>query len=289
MAKMNTNSNAYTIIYASVMVIVVAFLLAFVASALKPTQDANVENDVKNQILIALNIESTDVATDYANTVQDMLIKDGQLVPYEGKFNTSYGKEIKNGNLHLFVANTKDGKKYVVPMTGMGLWGGLWGYIALDEDFQTVYGTYFSHEGETAGLGALIAERKFQESFIGKKLFGADATQVELTVMKKGTHEESENIVDGVTGATLTSNGVAAMVKTGLQLYVDAYSQVACPAAMDCTCEPEAEASCCCGEACACESCECAASECKCESCECDPCECASKCACAESNCCNNK
>lgn len=223
----NTNGNAYTIIYASVMVIIVAFLLAFVASALKPTQDANVVNDVKNQILTSLNIESTDVAADFDKYVKDMLIQDGELVEYTGDFKTSYSEELKAGNLHLFVAKLDDGTtKYVVPMVGRGLWGGLWGYVALDEDFQTVYGTYFSHESETAGLGALIAERKFQTSFIGKKVFADDPKTVALTVTKSGK-AEGDNQVDGVTGATLTSKGVAEMVTTGLQKYVEAYQPAA--------------------------------------------------------------
>ena len=93
---LNTNGNTYTIIYASVMVIIVAFLLAFVASALKPTQDANVVNDVKGQILTSLNIESTDVAADFDKYVKDMLIKDGELVDYDGEFQTSYSSEQKN-------------------------------------------------------------------------------------------------------------------------------------------------------------------------------------------------
>ncbi len=222
---LNTNSNTYTIVYAAVMVIIVAFLLAFVSSVLKPAQDANVERDTKNQILTALNIESNNVDADFNKIVKDNLIKDGKLTPYEGAFQTSYGRELKAGNLHLFVATLENGEtKYVIPMTGRGLWGGLWGYVALNDDFQTVYGTYFSHESETAGLGALIAERKFQESFIGKKVFGAEAKKVALTVVKAGKAGGDENLVDGVTGATLTSNGVAAMVTEGLQLYVDAYT-----------------------------------------------------------------
>lgn len=222
---LNTNSNTYTIMYAAGLVIIVAFLLAFVSSVLKPTQDANVERDTKNQILTSLNIKSGNVDADFDKIVKDNLIKDGKLTPYEGAFQTSYGQELKAGNLHLFVATLENGEtKYVIPMTGRGLWGGLWGYVALNDDFQTVYGSYFSHESETAGLGALIAERKFQESFVGKKVFGTDARKVALTVVKAGKAGNNENLVDGITGATLTSNGVAAMVTEGLQRYVDAYT-----------------------------------------------------------------
>ncbi len=218
--KINTNSNVYTVVYAAVMVIVVAFLLAFVSSSLKSVQEANVENDTKGQILTALRIEDkANVERTFGERVKDMLYRDGELVPYEGKFLTTYGAEIKNGNLHVFVAATDDGVKYVIPVTGRGLWGGLWGYIALDEDRQTVYGAYFYHEGETAGLGARIGEADFRNLFRGKHVLVSGEDGIALTVVKSGTVKNADCEVDGVTGATLTSKGVAAMVKDGLAVY----------------------------------------------------------------------
>ena len=218
----NTNSNVYTICYAAVMVIIVAFLLAFVASALKETQDANVANDTKGQILSALGYDkaTVDVGAIYAEKVKDNVLENGELTPYEGKFNTSYGALIKNGELHVFTGTTANGEKaYVIPVVGRGLWGGLWGYIAVNEAKDKVLGTYFYHESETAGLGARISEKWFQDQFIGKPIFGEDG-KVALTVVKAGAAQQ-ENEVDGVTGATLTSNGVAAMVKDGLAAYTD--------------------------------------------------------------------
>ena len=218
----NTNSNVYTVLYASVMVIIVAFLLAFVASALKDTQDANVANDTKGQILSALGYDKAaiNVAEVYAEKVQDNVFAGGELQAYEGNFNTTYGGLIKNGELHVFTATTAEGEQaYVIPVVGRGLWGGLWGYIAVNETKDKVLGTYFYHESETAGLGARIGEKWFQDQFIGKPIFGADG-EVALTVTKAGA-AQAENEVDGVTGATLTSNGVAAMVKDGLTAYKD--------------------------------------------------------------------
>ena len=218
----NTNSNVYTICYAAVMVIIVAFLLAFVASALKETQDANVANDTKGQILSALGYDkaTVDVGAIYAEKVKDNVLENGELTPYEGKFNTSYGALIKNGELHVFTGTTANGEKaYVIPVVGRGLWGGLWGYIAVNEAKDKVLGTYFYHESETAGLGARISEKWFQDQFIGKPIFGEDG-KVALTVVKAGAAQQ-ENEVDGVTGASLTSNGVAAMVKDGLTAYTD--------------------------------------------------------------------
>jgi Na+-transporting NADH:ubiquinone oxidoreductase subunit C len=220
---LDTSSNTYTIIYASVMVIIVAFLLAFISSVLKPTQDANVENDTKGQILTSLNIDikasGFNVADEFKN-VQDMLWNGTELVPYEGKFLSSYGSAIKAGELHVFVAQAEGETKYVLPVTGRGLWGGLWGYIALNADKKTVYGTYFYHESETAGLGARIGERWFQEQFNGKPVFAGENTEaVALKVVKAGA-SKAENEIDGVTGATLTSDGVSAMVQDGLSVYL---------------------------------------------------------------------
>lgn len=241
--KLNTNSNVYTICYAAVMVIIVAFLLAFVASALKKTQDANVANDTKGQILTALGYDKAaiNVADVYAEKVQDMVFVDGELKPYEGSFNTTYGSLIKNGELHVFTATTAKGEQaYVIPVVGRGLWGGLWGYIAVNETKDKVLGTYFYHESETAGLGARISEKWFQDQFIGKPIFG-EGGEVVLTVVKAGA-AQAENEVDGVTGATLTSNGVAAMVKDGLTAYKEFLGGAKCT--FDKECEHSCEAEC---------------------------------------------
>ena len=158
---MNTNSNSYTIIYASVMVVIVAFLLAFVSSSLKETQNKNVEMDTKKQILAALNVRDVaDPEAEYNKYVKaDMLMQeDGTLKENDGKFSTSYEKEVKeNGRLHVFVCEVDGQTKYVFPVYGVGLWGAIWGYVALNDDKDTVYGVYFSHASETPGLGAEIA------------------------------------------------------------------------------------------------------------------------------------
>ena len=194
-------TNTYIIIYATVMVIIVAFLLAFISSALKPTQDTNVLRDTKNQILISLNITGLKgVAIDqkFAEVVTDTIQVDDKVV---------------------YQASVDGATKYVLPVKGRGLWGGLWGYISVDDDRQHVFGTYFDHESETAGLGARIKERWFQEQFNGKPIFTDNPQQVALTVVKKG-QSKAETEIDGVTGATLTSNGVADMVTNGLQAYI---------------------------------------------------------------------
>jgi len=192
MAKLNTNSNAYTLIYASVLVIIVAFLLAFVASALKPTQDANVALDTKKQILSALNIrDCADPDAKY-----NEVITEGQL------------------DSPVLRANVDGEEKLVVAVKGAGLWGPLWGWVSINKDGQTVYGTFFNHESETAGLGARIKEQWFQDGFQGKQIF--QDGKVALGVYKQGKAPSTlpaDYYVDAVTGATLTSNGVNDMIQ----------------------------------------------------------------------------
>ena len=203
---MKTNSNSYTIIYSAIIVVVVAFLLAFVYQVLKPIQDANVALDQKKQILYSLNIRNLDNATAEAN-YNKMLVSE---------------KNVKNGTIYTF--NVDSQIKYVFSVKGMGLWGGINGFIAVDADKSTVFGAYFNHESETAGLGAEIKDnRKWQEQFRGKELFTkGNRDTIALSVQKKVTDPKTQ--VDAVPGATLTSNGVAAMMtdkEKGLGQYID--------------------------------------------------------------------
>lgn len=203
---MKTNSNSYTIIYSAVIVVIVAFLLAFVFQALKSKQDANVALDQKKQILNSLNIR--DLGNEETEATYKKVVKSEQKVN-EG---TIYTCDI-------------DGQtKYVFTVKGMGLWGGINGFISVNDDKNTVYGAYFNHEGETAGLGAEIKDNAdWQKKFQGKKLFKEGDTQnIALSVKKKV--ENTSNEVDAVTGATLTSNGVAEMLSNkekGLGQYLE--------------------------------------------------------------------
>ena len=194
--KLNANSNAYIIIYSAILVVIVAFLLAFVYQALKPMQDANVALDVKKQILYSLNIRGLDgseAEAKYAEVVKEENDQNGQKV-YQCEIN---------------------GQKIVVAsLKGMGLWGGISGYVAIDPEGK-VYGAYFNHESETAGLGAEIKDsQEWQEKFIGKQIWDEQGNVV-LSIVKKVENPATQ--VDVVTGATLTSNGVDAMLKDGLK------------------------------------------------------------------------
>ena len=195
--KLNTNSNLYIIIYAALMVVIVAFLLAFVSKALQKKSEANVAIDKKAQILASLNLRNIDkdqVEAKYAEVVEKEDMADGAPI---------------------YICKVEGQTKYVVPVSGMGLWGGIWGYIGVNDDCNTVYGAYFSHQGETAGLGALIADQPFQDQFKGKKIFG-DNGEVALSVVKVGKKVDGlsdDSRCDAITGATLTSDGVDQMLK----------------------------------------------------------------------------
>ncbi len=208
--KLNTNNNVYIIAYSCVMVVIVAFLLAFVSSTLKPRQDVNVALDKKKQILAALNIRDL--------SDQESEAKYAEVVLKDEAFNLN-SADYKAGNYKIYECQVNGEKKYVVPVYGMGLWGAIWGYVAVNEDGNTIYGAYFNHDSETAGLGAEIKDSKaWQDKFIGKKIYGADGNPA-LKVVKSSELKNPENEVDGITGATLTSNGVSDMLQDGFKKY----------------------------------------------------------------------
>ena len=227
---MKTNSNSYTIIYSAVIVVIVAFLLAFVFQALKPMQDANVALDKKKQILNSLNIR--DLSNEEADAKYKEVVIADEVIDEKGKIveaGTQGGekagfklesKDYKAGKLALYICKVNGSRKYVIPVYGMGLWGPISGYIALNEDKATVYGAYFNHESETAGLGAEIKDNiAWQEKFQGKKVFtSGDDKTIALGVEKNVTDPATQ--VDAVTGATLTSNGVRDMLHEALGKYL---------------------------------------------------------------------
>ncbi|MBR2202977.1 MAG: NADH:ubiquinone reductase (Na(+)-transporting) subunit C [Prevotella sp.] len=208
--KLNTNANGYIIVYSCLMVVIVAFLLAFVSSALKPQQDINVALDKKKQVLAALNIR--DLSDSEAEKKYSEVVKKDEAFA----LNSS---DYKEGRLAIYECEVDGSKKYVVPVYGMGLWGPIWGYVAVNDDCNTVYGAYFNHDSETAGLGAEIKDSKaWQDKFIGKTIYDANGTPV-LKVVKSSEVKNPQSEVDGVTGATLTSNGVSDMLQDGFTKY----------------------------------------------------------------------
>lgn len=225
---LDTNSDIYAIIYSAVVVVIVAFLLAGVSSLLSPKQQDNIRLDKKKQILASLNERNlADAAAKYDELIKaDYVVNaEGNVVAQEGGFEVK-NEDVNDGNLPLYIAEIDGARKYIIPMTGNGLWGGIWGYIALNDDCNTIYGVYFSHASETPGLGAEIAGDKFQNRFtkdkdgnaIVKKVYDENGN-VALAVEKgKGVAGEDYHI-DAVSGATITCNGLQVMLETKLAPY----------------------------------------------------------------------
>lgn len=230
---LNTDGNTYTIVYSCIVVVIVAFLLAFVSKALEPQSLANVRIDKKSQILSALNlrgVEKAEVEKKYDEVVvaDQVIDKDGNVVK-DGASKDADGfvvedKNISESNLPLYVCKVNGETKYVIPVTGKGLWDAIWGYVALNDDKNTIYGVYFTHKSETAGLGAIITEyEKFQKQFEGKKVMNADKSAIAISVEKKGkvvNGLSDDSRCDAITGATLTSDGVRNMLKDCLVRYM---------------------------------------------------------------------
>lgn len=233
---MNKNSNAYQIIYAAVMVLIVGTVLAFIYMALKPKQDENVANDKRKQILSAVHMAPAD-----ENVVEETFNKyivAGYLLDNDGNIadstqNVAFEIDMKNNikleerKLPVFKCKLDDGSvKYIVPVYGAGLWGPIWGYVAINDNGIDVYGAYFSHEGETPGLGAEIANPTFQEQFKGKKIYPAGEFKA-ISVMKAGqTPNDGSEYVNAISGGTITSRGVQAMLKDCMTPYDAFFKQL---------------------------------------------------------------
>lgn len=223
---MNKESNSYTLIYASVMVIVVAFLLAFTSQSLRPQQAKNEAIDKMRQILASVHIESTNAQAEtlYKQYIQEEFVVNHQGERVDGKaFGTELVNELRKPVdqqvYPVYVAEIDGEIKYILSIRGAGLWGPLWGYISLDADRNTVYGAGFGHESETPGLGAEIDKPAFSDQFKGKKIFNSNGQFTSIAIVKPGQTAQGQDYVDGISGGTITSQGVDVMLKSCLAMY----------------------------------------------------------------------
>lgn len=230
---MDRNGNLYTFLFAAGMVVVVGLTLALLAELLKPAQKANVRIEKMQNILTSVNVEST---PENAENLFNEYIKEQVVIDANGKtvtgdvsaFDIDLKKELAKKRLGkadqelfpLFVAEIEGSDKYIIPMRGKGLWGPIWGFIALNDDCNTVYGANFDHKTETPGLGAEIRETAFGDMFKGLKINDASGVFISLKVKKGGASEGSTNEVDAITGGTITSDGVTEMLDRTLQSYL---------------------------------------------------------------------
>ena len=230
--KVNTNSNTYIIIYSVVMVVVVAVLLSVAALGLKPRQEANMLNEKKTQIVKALGEDPATVSYDSVITSAVLLDASGAVVSDDvnavfaalNDLKASYAAE----RYPLFVATSG----VVAPLYGAGLWGPIWGYIALDGDMNTVKGIVLDHAGETPGLGAEITTPKHQAMYPGKTIYEGDAI-VGVTLKKGGADKSNSHEVDAITGGTKTSDGVTAMISDCLNYYKPYFDAVRAAAVVE--------------------------------------------------------
>ncbi len=239
---MNTNSNTYTVIYATVLVLLVAAILAFVSVSLKDRQQANIDTETRQSILSAAFLgqgadeadnKNAFVEAEYNKYITESFLVDANGEKLEGNaFSLGLKSQydiMKQSNpdaskltLPVFVCTLDNGERLeIFPLYGAGLWGPIWGYIALKDDYNTIYGAAFLHQGETPGLGAEIATDKFRNQFVGKQVFGNDDfSKVAFTIVKNGTGSGSINEIDGVSGGTITSNALGSTIDKWFTYYI---------------------------------------------------------------------
>ncbi len=236
-----TDKNSYTMLFAIGMVIVVGSLLAFAASGLKDRIDENKRIEKQQNILYAMGINENEgssaifvskdkVASEFSKYItKQLVIQNGNNV----EDTTAYLIDIKkekalakddaySRRLPLFIGEKEGKTYYIAPIRGKGLWDAIWGYIAMDNE-MVILGAYFDHKGETPGLGANIKQRFFMDDFIGEHL-KADGAFKGITVAKGNSdpknNDKTDHEVDAIAGATITGDGVSAMIKGDLKLYV---------------------------------------------------------------------
>jgi len=238
----NTEKNSYTVIFASVMVVVVGTVLAFLASSLSEKIKENERLEKQQNILYAMGINKNEgegsvsfiptdeVASEFSKYIKEQLIiegdkitKDDQAYLIDLKKQATAAKNGETRKLPLFIGDKDGNKFYIIPMRGKGLWDAIWGFVALD-DRMVVQGVYFDHATETPGLGANIKQRYFMDDFSGESILAG--TKYAGIAVAKGNNDplnqtKDDNEVDALAGATITGNGVSAMISESVNLYKD--------------------------------------------------------------------
>ena len=230
----NKNSNAYTFGFAILMVIVVGSLLAVASQGLKTRQEKNATDKKMMSILSAINIDATreNAQEMYNKYVIDSKIISGKDLSADA-FNVDIKKEFRDKNISVSDRNyplyicEKDGDKYyIIPVVGTGLWGPIWGFVALESDFKTIYGANFDHKAETPGLGAEIKYASYSDQYTGETISDTTGSFQPIIVVKDGSGSGINSKVDGITGGTITSKGVEEMTTRTLEVYVNYFKSL---------------------------------------------------------------
>lgn len=226
-------SNKYIFIFSVVMVVSVAILLSLTALLLQPRQNKNIEVEKKMNILSSINVAST---KQNAKELYDKHIRKSFVINTDGKhidgvdaftviLRNEQKKPLAEQYLPVFIAVDDSGDTLqVFPVEGKGLWGPIWGYISLKDDMETIAGVTFDHKGETPGLGAEINTTAFESQFQNKSLY-ENGSFVSIKVVKGGAVKGDPHEVDAISGGTITSKGLEAMVHDCLIKYNKYLSQ----------------------------------------------------------------
>ena len=228
------NSNSYTFGFAILMVIVVGSLLAVASQGLKTRQEKNATDKKMMSILSAINIDAT---RENAQEMYNKYVIDSKII--SGKdlsanaFDVDIKKEFRDKNISISDRNyplyicEKDGDKYyIIPVVGTGLWGPIWGFVALESDFKTIYGANFDHKSETPGLGAEIKYASYSDQYTGETISDTTGSFQPIIVVKDGSGSGINSKVDGITGGTITSKGVEEMTTRTLEVYVNYFKSL---------------------------------------------------------------
>ncbi len=249
---MDRNSNLYTILFSVIIVTVSTLLLVLAVILLKPYQEKNKRQEKMTDILYTIGLDKDALAAKAAkdgyklnyNQIEkyfNMYLKNQYALKSDGSIDenvkafdvnlkTELKKDPKNQVYPIFIAEVDAKKYYVVPLRGKGLWDAIWGYIALEQDLNTIKGVKFGHKGETPGLGAEITKKWFEEEFKGEKIDDKNGALVGVTVLKGNMDpknlDKEDNEVDAISGATLTCDGVTDMIKEGLNYYAPFFNKI---------------------------------------------------------------
>jgi Na+-transporting NADH:ubiquinone oxidoreductase subunit C len=225
-----TDTNGYTFMFAIIMVVVVASVLAFTATTLQPIQNENVRQEKMQNILATVGIDTERSKAEglYNKYITEAvsLKENGSVDEKVDAFEVDLARELKkpvNKQVYpLYIANIDSSKYYIIPLRGKGLWDAIWGYVSLKEDVNTIKGAIFDHKGETPGLGAEITQPWFSERFANEKIFDGNGNLVGVSVVKGnvGPSNKEDNKVDAISGATITGDGVSDMISERLQHYL---------------------------------------------------------------------
>lgn len=240
MSKFNKDSNVYTIGFLAVLALVVALMLGVLSQSLKPMSDANIKLDTRKKILMSCVSDPNSIAakdegwinSTYEDGISGILINvNGDTVAQEvpeGSYD--FRNEVKNKGEARQIpiysyTDENDSTYYIVQMIGMGLWDEINGYLCVGSDWNTIKGVAFDHKGETPGLGAELVKPWFTSQFINKKLFDEEGNYM-FKVYKAGKYISGESGVDGMSGATLTTEGVDMMMRETVKMYASKFNPV---------------------------------------------------------------